>query len=73
MLKIAQVAARLNCSVSTVYTLIEEQRLEHYRCPGIRVSEDQLIKYLESVKRGGRARRSDAPRRRTKLKHIRLA
>jgi excisionase family DNA binding protein len=50
MLKINQVAARLNCSVRTVYQLVESKRLPHYRCPGIRISEDQLNEYLSSCR-----------------------
>lgn len=50
MLKINQVAQRLNCSVRTVYQLIESKRLPHYRCPGIRISEDQLNEYLSSCR-----------------------
>lgn len=73
MLKIAQVAARLNCSLSTVYSLIAGKKLEYYRCPGIRVSEDQLLRYLKLGKQGGKVRRPVPQRRRTLLKHIRLA
>jgi excisionase family DNA binding protein len=49
MLKVSQVANRLNCSVSTVYTLIETGQLGHHRCPGVRVSEEQLAAYLEGT------------------------
>ena len=42
MLTVTQVAERLNCSVSTIYGLITSGRLEHHRCPGVRVSEEQL-------------------------------
>ena len=42
MLKVADVAKRLSCSVAKVYQLIESKRLSHYRCPAIRVSEEQL-------------------------------
>lgn len=51
MLRVSQVANRLNCSVSTVYSLIESGLLSHYRCPGVRVSEEQLLAYVESTKR----------------------
>lgn len=47
MMKVHQVAERLNYSVATVYNLIEPKRLAHYRCPGIRVSEEQLAEYLD--------------------------
>src|SRR5438477_274590 len=49
MLKVSQVANRLNCSVSTVYTLIDTGQLGHHRCPGVRVSEEQLAAYLEGT------------------------
>lgn len=51
MLRVSQVASRLNCSVSTVYALIESGRLDHFRCPGVRISEEQLSAYLEKSKR----------------------
>ena len=66
MLKVNQVAERLNCSVATVYHLIETERLPHYRCPGIRVSEEQLAEYLESCRRGPP---QPAP---VKFKHVKL-
>ena len=73
MLKVSQVAALLNCSVATVYQLIETGRLGHHRCPGVRVSDEQLQAYLESTKRGPQER--TAARRRPAqqtLKHIKL-
>jgi excisionase family DNA binding protein len=51
MLRIRQVAERLNCSISTVYNLVETGKLGHHRCPGIRVSEEQLTAFLERTKR----------------------
>lgn len=51
MLRIRQVAERLNCSISTVYSLVETGKLGHHRCPGIRVSEEQLATFLERTKR----------------------
>lgn len=71
MLKVSQVAERLNCSVATVYELVESKRLPHYRCPGIRVSEQQLTEYLESC-RNGVAQQAATKFQRTRLKHIRL-
>jgi excisionase family DNA binding protein len=73
MLKINQVAERLNCSVSTVYALIGSGSLGHHRCPGVRVSEEQLQAYLDRTKR----EREVAPRQRIttprpRLKHISL-
>ena len=49
MLRVKEVAKRLNCSIATVYSLLDRGKLEHHRCPGVRVSEAQLTKYLEST------------------------
>jgi excisionase family DNA binding protein len=51
MLKVSQVAERLNCSISTVYSLVESGKLGHHRCPGIRVGEEQLAAFLEGTKK----------------------
>ncbi len=72
MLKVAQVAERLNCSVSTVYSLIESGRLGHHRCPGIRVSDGQLAAYIESTKKGRVPEPPKARATRPRLKHISL-
>lgn len=72
LLKVDAVARRLNNSPSTIYALIESGELEHYRCPGIRISEEQLARYLTASQRGGRAERQKRPARRPKLSHIRL-
>lgn len=73
MLKVSQVAKLLNCSVSTTYQLIETGKLGHHRCPGVRVSEEQLQAYLESTRRDPQER-VVAKRRpaQTTLKHIKL-
>ena len=73
MYKVHQVAERLNCSISTVYQLLESGRLEHHRCPGIRISDEQLREYLDQTKQ----EREAAPRQRfaaprPRLKHITL-
>jgi excisionase family DNA binding protein len=73
MLKVRQVAERLNCSISTVYGLVESGRLGHHRCPGIRVGEEQLAAYLEGTKKEKgpvSVSRSSGPRPR--LRHITL-
>ena len=73
MLKVADVAKRLNCSIATVYQLVESKRLPHYRCPGIRVSEEQLTEFLEATRRGPKV--GSQPTRqsiRVPLKHIKL-
>lgn len=53
LLKIADVADRLNCSESFAYGLISQGRLRCYRLGkgqgGLRVSEEQLTDYLASV------------------------
>lgn len=73
VLKVAQVAERLNCSVSTAYSLIESGKLGHHRCPGVRVSEEQLAAYLEKTKR---EREEPAPAKRKpprpQLRHVTL-
>ena len=73
MLKVSQVAKLLNCSVSTTYQLIETGKLGHHRCPGVRVSDEQLQDYLESTRRGPQERFATKrrPARQT-LKHIKL-
>lgn len=72
MLKVQEVARRLNCSQATVYRLIESGRLPHFRCPGIRVSEDQLSEYLASCTAKSRPRREAGRILRQRLKHIHL-
>lgn len=73
LLRVAEVAVRLNCSVSTAYSLIENGKLGHHRCPGVRVSEEQLGAYLEVTKRE-REEPAPAKRRppRTQLRHVSL-
>lgn len=73
MYRVASVAKRLECSVATVYSLIEKGKLGHYRCPGVRVSEEQIAEYLAATKQ---ERREPEPSRskppRPKLRHVRL-
>lgn len=72
MLKVADVAQRLNCSIAKVYRLIESKRLPHYRCPAIRISEEQLAEYLASCAvQGGHQVAASKPMRQ-RLKHIRV-
>ena len=73
LLRVADVAVVLNCPIGTVYTLIESQRLCHYRCPGIRISKEQLADYLEQAKREPSP--VDHPRLagpRLRLKHLKI-
>jgi len=71
MLKVSQVAERLNCSISTVYSLVESGKLGHHRCPGIRVGEEQLAAFLEGTKKErGPVALSRSTGHRPRLKHI---
>lgn len=73
LLKVPEVAQHLNCSVSTVYNLIESGQLPHHRCPGVRVSEEQITEYLNRTKRGQSTERTPVISGvRPRLKHIRL-
>ncbi len=73
MLKVSQVAELLSCSVGTVYQLIESGKLGHHRCPGVRVSDEQIKDYLESTRRGPQERIATKRRPpRQVLKHIKL-
>lgn len=73
LFKVPEVAQRLNCSVSTVYNLIESGQLPHHRCPGVRVSEELITEYLNSTKRKQLEPVAPKPKLpRTRLKHIRL-
>ena len=79
LLKVSQVAARLNCSASTVYALVEGKKLGCHRIGNgrgaIRVSEDDLQAFLESnhVLPPDRGSEVIPPSQtRVKLKHIRL-
>ena len=71
MLRVKQVAERLNCSISTVYSLVESGKLGHHRCPGIRVGEEQLAAFLEETKKEqGPVSLPRSPGPRPRLKHI---
>jgi excisionase family DNA binding protein len=74
LLKVSDVAERLNLSASKVYQLIERKQLPHYRLDGaIRISEEQLAGYLESTRRERtEVQASDSPAVRPRLKHVRL-
>ena len=73
MLRVKQVAERLNLSESKIYELLERGELPHHRFGGaIRVSEEQIAEYLERTKR---ERQEPEPRSHSSLpvlKHIRL-
>lgn len=46
LLNVNEIAARLSHSPQTIRNLITRGLLDCYRCPGIRVSEEQLEAYL---------------------------
>lgn len=70
MLKVGEVAKRLNLSISKTYELIERGELGHYRLGRtIRVSELQIATYLETTKREPIANRA-ATGSRPRLKHL---
>jgi excisionase family DNA binding protein len=66
LLKLREVAARLNVSLSTVYNLAGHQLPVHRvaRVKGLRIAEDDLDAYLEKSRQVGA---SDAPN-----SHVRL-
>ena len=72
MLRVKQVAERLNLSESKVYELVEQGKLGHHRMDGaIRVSEEQIAEYLDETKRepaAPRERKTAGPRLR--LSHV---
>lgn len=74
MLRVREVADRLNCSLSTVYVLIETGRLPSHNVglrKGIRVSEDDLHDYLEQCRTADRPRPAPARRQTSGLfKHL---
>ena len=73
LFKVQEVAQRLNCSISTVYSLIESGRLPHHRCPGVRISEEQINAYLKASERGPSTKRTPVCTGvRPRLKHIKL-
>lgn len=52
MLKVQQVAERLNVSVSKVYAMVENGTLAHHKIGGsVRVSEEMLTEYLQTTRR----------------------
>jgi excisionase family DNA binding protein len=67
LMKIPEVARRLNCSVAFVYEIVAEGRLKHYVLGrgqgGKRVSEEHLQEYLRNAEHGGEFRNSPMPLR----------
>jgi excisionase family DNA binding protein len=74
LLRVMEVAERLQISRSKAYELIESGAMPHYRIGGsVRVAEEQLQAYLESVRREPEPpRTATVARPRTKLKHLTL-
>ena len=74
MMKVQEVAKRLNCSVSTVYELVEAGKLAAYRIGlrrgSIRVTEEQIEAYLASCQSTPLEPKPSSPR--IKLKHLRV-
>lgn len=77
MLKVADIAKRLNCAVSTVYALVESGRLPCHRIGcgrgAVRVSDEDLSAYLDQSRSLSTvAAPATEPNRRVKLKHLRI-
>lgn len=73
MLRVSQVASRLNLSASKVYQLIERGQLSHYRLgASIRISEEQLTAYLMETERRRSVPERPRARHRPRLRHISL-
>ena len=71
MLKVSDVASRLNISASKVYQLVEEGKLSHHRFDGaIRFSEEQIAEYLEGTKKERQTSERLTPLR--SLKHLKF-
>jgi excisionase family DNA binding protein len=75
MLKLSDVAQRLNCSLSNVYALVESGRLDAVQIgatgKGYRVTEEELQRFIESNRRG----RTPSPwpeKTKPVLRHLRL-
>jgi excisionase family DNA binding protein len=74
MLRVRDVALRLNISLSKAYELINQGRITHCRFEGaIRVAEDDLEDYIARCKKGRGPRseeRKRSPRPGTAFKHL---
>lgn len=52
MMRVSEIAERLSLSQSKIYELVESGALPHHKIGGsIRVSEEQLARYLDSTRR----------------------
>jgi excisionase family DNA binding protein len=74
LLKVRDVAEQLNCSISTVYQLVELGELGSFqigaRRGGIRISDEQIKEYLTRCQRSVVAGKGSHGQ--THLKHIRV-
>jgi excisionase family DNA binding protein len=74
MFKVPEVAKQLNCSISTVYGLVDTGKLVAYRIGlgrgALRITESDLTTFLESC----RTQKTEGVRKlpRSRLRHIRL-
>ncbi|MFO0905783.1 MAG: helix-turn-helix domain-containing protein [Pirellulales bacterium] len=72
LMTVQEVARRLNISRSKAYQMVDSGALPHFRIGGsVRVAEEQLAEYLESVRQGPRERAAPVRRTRSTLKHLR--
>lgn len=59
MLKVAQVAERLNVSVSKVYELVAQNKISHVRVGGaIRFEESDISEFIECHRKGRKSAQS---------------
>lgn len=76
LLRVEAVAKRLDCHPTTVRKLIKKGLLGHHRCPGIKVSEEQLQDYLDGSRRTKQERSEPKPckpkPRRPRLRELKL-
>lgn len=74
LLKLRQVAERLNCSLSNVYALTEKGELPVHRVglrKGLRIAEEDLTAYLAKV-RVGTTQSRIPPKPKLSLRHLDL-
>ena len=76
MMKLSEVASRLNCSLSNVYSLVQSGRLFVISTgatgKGFRVTEEELLRFIEEGRRGSRPSSPPIRSKPITLKHLRL-
>ncbi len=76
-MKVKEVAERLEVSATTIYALVSDGKLRHYRVGQgrgcIRIAEEHLAEFLAGVERKAEPSPPAATGRRVKLKHLRLS